>query len=698
MKLNVKMKQSFEIRCSSNRLSALVATFSEEKRKAVQEIGFGSLINNNLCGIRKDLCIWLVQKFDPLTTSIDLHGKVFKISSKDVERLMGLIDSGSSVELIKPTPDMEDMMKKHCTSEQRISIAQLNKRLSKATVANDDFKIRFTLFVIGTILCPGLSGKLPASYLHLLKNVDSIRQKNWASWTFSSLIESVHRYKRCEQQKSGRQRISGCILLLQLFYMDVVWFGKPLVDRSVMAIFAWGEVEVQNFMRLLQGRGGVGSRVNVREVDDKVCNEPRVSKSLNIENVEEHQMKADLSCMKGDLSCMQEDISWIEGAIEGLISKSSGIPKSPHGNSFGNKHGLEVANGNASLHPHSPIVEVQNQANIEEKHIVCVNSNNSSLFNDEQLQNFDMNALKLKENNKVSGVCVSVKQTQTLKERKPCLYMQSPFDKVIQGWVECQYHACLLSFPTPLKEGDLKIVHYIFDCNLDHSEVLVKTEYAYFTRGPISTLRPETWLDGDQMALRKNPDVARFAQTWQLKKRYMGSLKQCEKIFIPIYDESGHWYLLIVCVKEAIAEIWDPLPNRRRRNYREENARQILRSLDIVFADEIDCVFHQSKRFEDFNLEIPENLPKQPNGYDCGIFVIKYMEDSCIANDLNHLNNSVEERLRLVLQLVCVDFNMEYIRLMSKAEKHYEAISKLAPTRVASDSGWPSKRRKKSAK
>lgn len=43
--------------------------------------------------------------------------------------------------------------------------------------------------------------------------------------------------------------------------MDVVWFGKPLVDRSVMAIFAWGEVEVQNFMRLLQGRGGVGSRV-----------------------------------------------------------------------------------------------------------------------------------------------------------------------------------------------------------------------------------------------------------------------------------------------------------------------------------------------------------------------------------------------------------------------------------------------------
>lgn len=157
-------------------------------------------------------------------------------------------------------------------------------------------------------------------------------------------------------------------------------------------------------------------------MDDKVCNEPRVSKSLNIENVEEHQMKADLSCMKGDLSCMQEDISWIEGAIEGLISNSSGIPKSPHGNSFGNKHGLEVANGNALLHPHSPIVEVQNQANIEEKHIVCVNSNNSSLFNDEQLQNFDMNALKLKE------VRLRVFTVRTLLDiASICLYISNLF-------------------------------------------------------------------------------------------------------------------------------------------------------------------------------------------------------------------------------------------------------------------------------
>lgn len=45
--------------------------------------------------------------------------------------------------------------------------------------------------------------------------------------------------------------------------MDVVRFGKPLVDRSVMAIFAWREVEVKNFMRLLHGCGGVGSMVYI---------------------------------------------------------------------------------------------------------------------------------------------------------------------------------------------------------------------------------------------------------------------------------------------------------------------------------------------------------------------------------------------------------------------------------------------------
>lgn len=216
MKLKLKMKQRIEIRCSTNRLSALVDTFSEEKRKAVEQIGFGSLINNNLCGIRKDLCIWLVEKFDPVTTSIDLHGKVFKISAKDVERLMGLIDSGSSVELIRPTTNMKDMRKKQCTGGQHITMAQLFHQLSKATVPDDDFKIRFTLFMIGTILSPSLGGNLSPSYLHLLKNVESIRQKNWASWTFMSLVESVHSFKGHIRKKSGRQRISGCVLLLQV--------------------------------------------------------------------------------------------------------------------------------------------------------------------------------------------------------------------------------------------------------------------------------------------------------------------------------------------------------------------------------------------------------------------------------------------------------------------------------------------------
>lgn len=141
-------------------------------------------------------------------------------------------------------------------------------------------------------------------------------------------------------------------------------------------------------------------------MDDKVCNKPRVSKRLNFDNVEEHQMKADhdiqqmkdgihnippeFTCLKGDISCLKEDISWTKGVIEGHIFSRSGIPKSPHGRSFGDMHGLEDDNGNASLHQ-SPIAKVPNQDNVEvKKNIVHVNSNNSSSFHDEQLQNFDM--------------------------------------------------------------------------------------------------------------------------------------------------------------------------------------------------------------------------------------------------------------------------------------------------------------------
>ena len=126
---------------------------------------------------------------------------------------------------------------------------------------------------------------------------------------------------------------------------------------------------------------------------------------------------------------------------------------------------------------------------------------------------------------------------------------------------------------------------------------------------------------------------------------------------MPINDESSHWYLLIVNVRNTSAEIWDPLPdprNNRRRCVLYLNhvlcfhdlfniisyaycvifisiilsgfrhCRQ-LHSLDWILPPQLPSNMQRVK-FQDFPINRGIGVPKQRNGYDCGVYVINFMD------------------------------------------------------------------------
>lgn len=210
-----EMTRSFITRCCPERLWNLVQDFNDEQKNAINEIGFGYFVSRQIGRIDKKLTMWLVDQFDPITLTIQLHGKVYTLSSKDVERLMGLVDDGSSTEDSDCMEGIEELKKKYCTVPQGISIAHLQNRLSdKAAIADDDFKVLFTLFFMGTILSPNSGLYIKSSDLHRVKKVDGIRNQNWASWTFNRLVEGIKKYKNCKPLY-----ISGCILVLQVKHL-----------------------------------------------------------------------------------------------------------------------------------------------------------------------------------------------------------------------------------------------------------------------------------------------------------------------------------------------------------------------------------------------------------------------------------------------------------------------------------------------
>lgn len=111
---------------------------------------------------------------------------------------------------------------------------------------------------------------------------------------------------------------------------------------------------------------------------------------------------------------------------------------------------------------------------------------------------------------------------------------------------------------------------------------------------------------------------------------------------------------MVIKIPSKEVEIWDSLPCRTRETARNELASILviddvylfyfiigymsslnkitllfvqLKTLDIMFEDEIYIFFHERWLFSSFKIFHPGCVPIQPNDFDCGIYTIKFMED-----------------------------------------------------------------------
>ncbi|VVA40729.1 PREDICTED: GLYMA_10G201800, partial [Prunus dulcis] len=98
-------EMSWITRCSPDRFHRTVEKLSEEKRLAIKAIGFGNVSSLSCTRLHRQLCHFLIQKFNPDTSSIELHGNVIRISADEFGRVMGLKNTGEDVQLDRPVED-----------------------------------------------------------------------------------------------------------------------------------------------------------------------------------------------------------------------------------------------------------------------------------------------------------------------------------------------------------------------------------------------------------------------------------------------------------------------------------------------------------------------------------------------------------------------------------------------------------------
>ncbi|GAY52059.1 hypothetical protein CUMW_139030 [Citrus unshiu] len=133
------------------------------------------------------------------------------------------------------------------------------------------------------------------------------------------------------------------------------------------------------------------------------------------------------------------------------------------------------------------------------------------------------------------------------------------------------------------------------------------------------------------------------------------------------------WFLPTYYSQAALAD-WSSLNFAQAAGFRDRYMGRLdtcekLASLDFVLRQEARALF--GNRFSFFNFQIccQAGVPQQPNGFDCGYYVMKYMDNLSIVVHDSYQHDSDHARLLLALYLVQSPLNKIRRRLIQEARK-----------------------------
>ncbi|CAL5383965.1 unnamed protein product [Camellia sinensis] len=238
-----------------------------EQRDAVASSGLGGLLNLRCTKLDHDLCEWLVQKFDPKTCSLNVHGRRLLFTELDVHKLLGIPAEGKTIELKKSSQAFPKLFEELRVVQGAIKLNALREYLTKTEGAGEEFTRIFALYILGAFLCPTTKVVVKQSFIPLVQNMDGMKDYNWAKFTLQFFVRGL-----CKYNSKSHSQPNGCLFLIMLFYFDrAAPSGCDVAHaHSVPYLADWGDAEIKATLKLFQNSGGYqNEEVDVNFVIDK---------------------------------------------------------------------------------------------------------------------------------------------------------------------------------------------------------------------------------------------------------------------------------------------------------------------------------------------------------------------------------------------------------------------------------------------
>ncbi|KAH7861286.1 hypothetical protein Vadar_024189 [Vaccinium darrowii] len=243
-------KRKIQTRIALNQVKEIVDKFNDEQRDAIKLIGLGGILELRCTMLNHGLCQWLVDKFDPDKSSLNVHGRELVLTESNVHECLGINAKGNTHKM-KIAGGFEKLCSDLGVSKGVVQFQKLTGYLGSVKEADDEFKMKFALYILGSFLCPTTKPAVNQSYIHLVSDVRGMENVNWAKITLDFICQGIR-----VQQSNGLVQPNGCLFLLMVFYLDHVSpTGLPM-PRTNPRLAIWGDREIKDVLREFKVIGG----------------------------------------------------------------------------------------------------------------------------------------------------------------------------------------------------------------------------------------------------------------------------------------------------------------------------------------------------------------------------------------------------------------------------------------------------------
>ncbi|XP_065874414.1 uncharacterized protein [Euphorbia lathyris] len=315
-------KVSIESRCNIRQFGKLILTFDKDKIDAVKQLGLDGLLKVSSQNLKNQLIADLVHSFDVEKCELCVHGKRLKFTAKDIERTLGLPSKGQDVKQFFGDCN-GDILERLNISTKVLSVKQLYNEL-EVLPSGEEFKAKFFLYALSTIIAPSSSINIHKKYFALLNDLSKIRTMNWAEYTLGFLQDGMLKFNENNSGDGKRRMISGCIFVLQIFYLEhtsVGYSSLSITKQEIPTMQYWNADVVSKVNNKILSLGGVKSeKVKLlygNDMESCKCNDViiEIQDLKNQIEVAEKSIKVQLESNLTK-SCSQIQITSSESVVE----------------------------------------------------------------------------------------------------------------------------------------------------------------------------------------------------------------------------------------------------------------------------------------------------------------------------------------------------------------------------------------------